>query len=38
MKPSTRSRAIVLVIPVLLLMYGCGTTVDVVLTGRAALH
>jgi hypothetical protein len=28
MKPSTFSRTIVLVIPVLLFMYGCGTTVD----------
>ena len=28
MKPSTLSRAIVLVIPILLVMYGCGTTVD----------
>ena len=28
MKPLTLSRAIVLVIPILLVMYGCGTTVD----------
>ena len=28
MKPSTLSRAIVLVIPILLVMYGCGRTVD----------
>ena len=28
MKPFTLSRAIVLVIPILLVMYGCGTTVD----------